>query len=143
MVIAAYALAPLQTSVVETDVHCTEAPVPHEPIWLRSGIVHSLTNDSLVLAIEKRTGETKDSIIVDLSEGVPVVEIRVPSYLNQELRQRLEQGGIVIERALVGQMALSPGMEVDVISKDDQYCRERVTPLRIEYETIIDTEQQE
>lgn len=122
---------------------CTVRPQVHEPVQLRSGRVMSVGTGHIALQVKAEAGEPFDILNVLTPGDVPVVEIRIPSYMTEEFRDRLENGGVVIERKEVPFENIREGMDVDVISENDTYCLSDITASRIEYEVIIDTEQQE
>ncbi len=127
--------------IVQED--CTTRPQAHEPIQLRSGRVIRAGAGQIILQVEAEPGEPFDALSVVVPDGTPVIEVRVPSYMNDDLRERLENGGNVIEREEVPFENIREGMEADVISESDTYCLSDITASRIEYEVIIDTEEQE
>lgn len=107
---------------------------------LRSGTVISVNSDNLTLAITRLPDEVKDVITVKLPTDLPIIEIRVPSFMAPSLRKKLVNGGIVIERVTVPLTNIQPDMKLDVISKEDMYCQDTVQPERLEYQVTINTE---
>ena len=119
------------------------SPLPlHEPVRLRLGTITALGATELTLSTVPLPGEVGDTLKVELTADTPVVEVRVPSYLGEERRQELQNGGRVIERVPVAVGSLYAGQPIAVISTSDTYCQATVVPERLEYEVIINTEKE-
>ena len=119
---------------------CANTNTQHEPIYLREGRVGQITDSEIVLNTKPIPSELIDTFKVLITPETPVVEIRVPSYLNEDLKKKATAGGQLIERVPVSLKNIYPGQKIFVLSSVDTFCQYVIEPVRITYDVLIDTE---
>lgn len=115
---------------------------PHDPIYIRLGVIKELGVDYIVIETKKLLGEGNELITALIPETSSIIEIQIPSYMNNDLRKILNNGGDVIPRVEVEFNDLYVGQTVEVVSTSDMYGYKEVTAARVEYKTIVNTEEE-
>lgn len=115
---------------------------PHEPVFIRLGVIKEIGVDYIVLETKKLLGQGNELITALLPEESSIIEIQIPSYMNNDLRKILNNGGDVIPRVEVSFNDLYVGQTVEVVSTSDMYGYKEITASRVEYKSIVNTEEE-
>lgn len=136
------------TQLIDQSVLSSSSPAsiisdarPTQPVHIRVGVIVEIGADYLILETEKLSGSGLERLRVRLTTATEIIEIQIPSYMNESLRKLLAQGGEVIPRLTVSRDNLHIGQTVEVISPSDMYGYQEVTAARIEYKVVVDTQE--
>lgn len=121
------------------DNPCSRPQPNQPPIYLRQGRVAQLTNEELLLKIKPLPNEKIEYLNVKLEPETPIIEIRVPSFLNEELKEKSKNGESIIERVTSNLDSIIQDQKINVLSANNTFCQKNIKALRIEYDVIIDT----
>ena len=127
----------LPTSVPEVEAKPEDQ---HNPVYIRLGVIVDIGADYIIIESKKLKGQGNERISVLFNSDTKIIEIQIPSFMNEALRKKLTAGGDVIPRPEVGRDSLYLGQTVEVVSTEDMYGYKDVVASRVEYKIIVNTE---
>lgn len=106
---------------------------------LRVGTISDLGRDELGVETKRLTGPGIEHLRVALTPATSIIEIRVPSFINEQLKQKLARGQDPVERVHVTRDKLFSGQVVNVVSATNICDKIQVQAESIEYKIVVNT----
>lgn len=119
---------------------CDEPLLEHKEVRVRKGILLTMTEDTLIIKPTDKVPSRGNQVTVLVPDKTKVINVQAPSFMSPSRQELLVKGGSPIERVEVPLNSLMIGQELDVITEADAYCQAEVVAQRIEYVTIINTD---
>jgi len=131
---------PLNLTTTQAEPEADPAEL-HMPVHIRAGVIVEMGVDYIIMESTKLKGEGKERITTLLTGETKIIEIQIPSFMNEELKVKLDQGSSIIPRVEMTPDSLYIGQRVEVLSEDDMYGYKEVSALRVEYKITVNTEE--
>ena len=109
------------------------------PTRLRSGTIESIKQSEFALRTPVLVGRGSEQLIIHLTPTTSIIEIRIPSYMNDSLKKLVNEGKDPVERVPVPVSELKTGQAVDIISLQNLCNRSEVEAARVEYKVVVNT----